>query len=134
MGFAAFLASGACGLSDGSTLGDWRIPNIRELHSLVDFGRVAPALPDGHPFLNVQELVYWSSSTLAATPSTPSYVTAHSTDAWVVSFCRWRHHRLPEERRGLHLAGPRSEVDARVAWSFVSFGDRGLLISTPPAP
>ena len=30
------LANGACGLTDGSTTGDWRLPNEKELHSLID--------------------------------------------------------------------------------------------------
>jgi hypothetical protein len=41
---------------------DWRLPNIRELESLVDLGAHSPALPGGHPFVNVQD-AYWSSTT-----------------------------------------------------------------------
>ena len=44
---------------------DWRLPNIRELHSLVDFGRVNPALPALHPFTNFDASDYWSSTTVA---------------------------------------------------------------------
>jgi hypothetical protein len=58
------LASGSYGLTDGSKPGDWRLPNIRELQSLADLGRSNPALPDNHPFTNVQAS-YWSSTTLA---------------------------------------------------------------------
>lgn len=58
------LASGTCGLSDGSIAGDWRLPTIRELESLVDLDRSSPALPDGHPFTGVQSGYYCSSSTL----------------------------------------------------------------------
>jgi hypothetical protein len=57
------LASGACGLTDGSTVGQWRLPNITELESLVDVERNNPALPTGHPFTSVQSSVYWSGST-----------------------------------------------------------------------
>jgi hypothetical protein len=60
------LASGTCGLTDGSTPGDWRLPNINELHSLVDFGKSGPALPAGHPFVGVFEDGTWSSTTLRA--------------------------------------------------------------------
>ena len=42
--------------------GDWRLPNIRELESLVDAGSHSPALPHGHPFRHV-EAFYWSSTT-----------------------------------------------------------------------
>ncbi len=52
-------------MTDGSVEGDWRLPNIRELQSLVDFGQ-SPALPSGHPFLNLLFGVpYWSSTTNA---------------------------------------------------------------------
>jgi len=57
------LASGSCGLTDGSSAGDWRLPNVRELQSLIDYGRFGPALPAGHPFTGVQANNYWSSST-----------------------------------------------------------------------
>jgi hypothetical protein len=43
------LASGSCGLTDGSAAGDWRLPNVKELQSLIDFGNVNPALPRGRP-------------------------------------------------------------------------------------
>ena len=42
--------------------GKWRLPNINELESLADYARHSPALPDKHPFTNVQE-AYWSSTT-----------------------------------------------------------------------
>jgi hypothetical protein len=52
----------ACGLKDGSVSGDWRLPNITELKSLVDFSQQYPALPAGHPFINVVPSAYYSSS------------------------------------------------------------------------
>jgi hypothetical protein len=58
------LASGSCGLTDGSIAGQWRLPNINELHSLVRPGTASsPALPSGHPFSGVQSAYYWSSTT-----------------------------------------------------------------------
>ncbi len=50
------LASGLCGLTDGSTAGQWRLPNLNELHSL------GPNWPPGAPFAGVQLYYYWSSS------------------------------------------------------------------------
>jgi hypothetical protein len=41
---------------------DWRLPNIKELHSLLDYGQY-PVLPAGHPFSNLQIAYYWSSTT-----------------------------------------------------------------------
>jgi Protein of unknown function (DUF1566) len=60
---ANHLASGRCGLTDGSIAGDWRLPKVKELQSLIDFGDFGPALPDGHPFSGVQPSTYWSSTT-----------------------------------------------------------------------
>jgi hypothetical protein len=53
LGWSKTLASGQCNLSDGSVAGDWRLPNINELSSLVDLSQKQPALPSGHPFTNV---------------------------------------------------------------------------------
>jgi Protein of unknown function (DUF1566) len=44
---------------------DWRLPNLRELQSLIDYANSAPALPTGHLFTAVQSELYWSSTTLA---------------------------------------------------------------------
>ncbi len=40
----------------------WRLPNINELESLTDCSQHSPALPQGHPFIHLQD-VYWSSTT-----------------------------------------------------------------------
>ncbi|MEE8321056.1 MAG: DUF1566 domain-containing protein, partial [Gammaproteobacteria bacterium] len=46
---------------------DWRMPNILELWSLIDFGSSGPALPEGHPFITIEadfykSSLYWSNS------------------------------------------------------------------------
>jgi hypothetical protein len=46
---------------------DWRLPNIRELESLVDLTCHSPALAAGHPFQEVQD-GYWSSTTSVYEP------------------------------------------------------------------
>ncbi len=51
----------------GAGRGDWRLPNIRELESLVDLGFHSPALTAGHPFVNVRD-AYWSSTTSVYEP------------------------------------------------------------------
>jgi hypothetical protein len=68
------LASGSCGLTDGSGAGDWRLPNVRELLSLIDYGEYDPALPEGHPFTGVEPDLYWSSTTYAFNTNYALYV------------------------------------------------------------
>jgi len=53
---------------------DWRLPNRKELQSLIDRSRYNPALPSGHPFTSVQGDSYWSST---------SYV-GNGARAWIV--------------------------------------------------
>ena len=49
---------------------DWRVPNRRELRSLIDYSQTGPALPAGNPFLNVGfGGFFWSSTTDAAIPA-----------------------------------------------------------------
>ncbi len=48
---------------------DWRLPNIKELQPLMDFGKYNPALPAGHPFSGVVLDYYWSSTSCADAPS-----------------------------------------------------------------
>lgn len=43
---------------------DWRLPNVLERHSLINYGNVDPPLPDGHPFVNLQLQLYWTSTTV----------------------------------------------------------------------
>ncbi len=68
------LANGSCGLSDGSAAGDWRLPNRKELLSLLDLETYDPALPSGHPFTNIQLSKYWSGSALSKYPDSAWYV------------------------------------------------------------
>jgi hypothetical protein len=70
------LANGACGLTDGSAAGTWRLPNREELASIIDLSRTNPVLPFGHPFGSVPlDLPYWASNTYAF----------NTTYAWSVS-------------------------------------------------
>ncbi len=64
------MNSNNCGdtSNGGSHQTDWRLPNLRELQSLVDYGNFFPSLPAGHPFTNFAAPVYWSSTSNASTP------------------------------------------------------------------
>jgi hypothetical protein len=52
-------------LNNNSYLGynDWRVPNRKELQSLIDHSRYNPAVPSGHPSTGVVSGTYWSSDT-----------------------------------------------------------------------
>ena len=68
----------------GSHQTDWRLPNLRELQSLVHYGMHNPTVPntagtgqwsEGYPFTGVQSANYWTSTT----------VTGDASYAWAVS-------------------------------------------------
>jgi hypothetical protein len=52
---------------------NWRLPNVRELQSIVDYGRVQPAID---PVFGGWSSYYWSSTSGARGPD----------DAWRVNF------------------------------------------------
>jgi len=56
------LASGNCGLRDSSTAGQWRMPNLIELESLIDASQANPAVSAASHFANVQAGIYWTST------------------------------------------------------------------------
>ncbi|MGE4556808.1 MAG: DUF1566 domain-containing protein [Desulfovibrionaceae bacterium] len=47
----------------------WRLPNRRELLSMVSFAASNPCLPDGHPFENVFAGWCWTSTSSAVNPA-----------------------------------------------------------------
>lgn len=53
---------------------DWRLPNRRELRSLMSHQMRKPALPEGHPFSDVFSGWYWTSTTAAINTSYAWYV------------------------------------------------------------
>src|SRR5262249_37871397 len=68
------LASGTCGLSDGSVAGNWRLPNVKELFSVINYQFTPVAVSNTHgtapwtagdPFTGDlgNDTVFWSSTT-----------------------------------------------------------------------
>ena len=53
---------------------DWRMPNRRELRSLLSLQTKLPALPERHPFIDVFNGWYWTSTTAAISPAHAWYV------------------------------------------------------------
>lgn len=53
---------------------DWRLPNRRELRSLISHQTRRPALPEGQPFRQVFDGWYWTATTAVISPSHAWYV------------------------------------------------------------
>lgn len=53
---------------------DWRLPNRRELRSLMSHQTRRPALPETHPFVELFSGWYWSSTSAAISPAHAWYV------------------------------------------------------------
>lgn len=53
---------------------DWRLPNRRELFSLVCHKHINPSLPEDHPFANVFSGYYWTGTTCARLPDQAWYL------------------------------------------------------------
>ncbi len=73
---------GAFDYADSLTLcghSDWRVPNRKEMMSLVDRSQFTPALPADHPFTNVVASgYYWTSTTCAYYPGYTWYIRMQS--------------------------------------------------------
>jgi len=80
LNFVAGINAGTYNCDDTSNGGaqqtDWRLPNVRELYSLLDLGKFNPSLPAGHPFMSTINNYYWSSTT----------VSENTDSAWGVDF------------------------------------------------
>ena len=75
--------NGDCNLTDDSVAGDWRLPNVKELQSLIHYGVYGLALPntagtgkwsEDDPFTGVESHYYWSSTTSACNADHAWYV------------------------------------------------------------
>jgi len=144
------LADGQCGLTDGSKAGEWRLPTVNELESLVDLQRTSPPLPSGHPFISVQQEDYWSSTTCAGAvtfswyvymrdgyvgkhqeKTTEQYVWAVRSAAAVTAIVQlpWSGQTSCFDRDGAAIfcsgTGQDGELKNGVRWPWPRFGDNG---------
>jgi hypothetical protein len=82
--FDSYPALEYCNTLEVGEYDDWRLPNVREMQSLLHFGFSGPTVPntagtgqwttDGDPFIDVRSDYYWSSSTVAGSPLSVWYV------------------------------------------------------------
>jgi hypothetical protein len=79
------LADDGGELTDGSVAGDWRLPNVRELQSLIHYAFMNPALSNtagtgpwtsGDPFTAVQMTLYWTSTAHVNNPTGAAWCVA----------------------------------------------------------
>ncbi|MGE4291961.1 MAG: DUF1566 domain-containing protein [Desulfovibrio sp.] len=100
----------------------WRLPNRRELFSLLSFDHANPALPADHPFENVPSLACWTSTRSARNADYYWYVQLsggrmfyHRKDSSVMVWpVRGRSAALPE-------TGRRDEPATGAAWPVPRF-------------
>lgn len=102
------LANGQCGLSDGSSAGQWRMPNRNELQSLADRAQTNMAEYFDYTYLNkdgsvyqapiftnyLETQFYWTSTTDAG----------NTTEAWTVYSCDFGVYDIPKANVGYTLA------------------------------
>ncbi len=89
----ALASAAACNTAAYAGYTDWRLPNVREMQSLIHYGFYNPAVPNtagtgqwtaGYPFTGVQSNFYWTSTTYAGLYS--SAWTVYLLDAAVAAY------------------------------------------------
>ncbi|MCJ7603288.1 MAG: DUF1566 domain-containing protein, partial [Desulfobulbaceae bacterium] len=105
----AVLADDGVTLTDGSAPGDWRLPNPKELLSLVDYysvGYVSSKLPAGHPFDNARGATYWTGTTYNYYNSTSRAFQLSSNDGRVFPMDKTNRYRIWPVRGGQGGSAP----------------------------
>ncbi len=134
------LASGTCGLTDGSKAGDWRLPNIVELESLVDASASNPAITAGNPFTNVSTGIYWTSTSYyGGAAGSPSAWTIRMSDGRYINDSGSSNLNLKSTANNAVWAvkgsasGP-VKLQATGFYVFYANGDDGTIESGAPLP
>lgn len=60
---------------------DWRLPNVKELQSIVDYSGVYPAIDTNYFYITDQDAYFWSSTSAFFSPVVPGYYYG-----WYVAF------------------------------------------------
>jgi hypothetical protein len=68
---------------------DWKLPNRKELFSLMSHEAINPSLPPGHPFVNVFNSYYWTSTSCARLPDQASQIAILHTASLVAGGVAW---------------------------------------------
>jgi len=98
----------------------WRMPNINELRSLVDYGQSFPALDLDHPFSLPNSLTFWSSTSA----NTFDNITAEA-NAWTVAFNTGEfspNYNKLNTAQTWPVSGPISFADIQSSKEVVDFG------------
>jgi len=76
----SWLNNNHCGLTDGSKVGDWRLPDIKELASIIDYRVNSQTInTTALPIPTLYDQRYWSST----------IPIGEDDDAWIVDFGLW---------------------------------------------
>ncbi len=71
---ASLICDGKFGLRDGSEPGDWRVPNVNQLQSLIDLSNKSGLAITPNVFKNVDVVNCWTSTSVQAFPQLGWYV------------------------------------------------------------
>ena len=116
-------------LNEDSYLGyaDWRLPNKNELRSLTNYSRSFPALPQNHPFINLQTGLYWSSTNRRGYPYCVMPVSMYY--GTVTSAYKWESLYVWPVREGLIGASEQSAICLPKTGQTKCYNDNGAEIA-----
>ena len=106
---------------------DWKLPNRKQLFSLVSHMEANPALPKGHPFINVFSGYYWTSTEVARYPLQAWYI--HFGGGRVFKGMKQGSYMVWPVREGLSDEGQERNSRAEFLLSKVRFLDHGQSVT-----
>jgi hypothetical protein len=96
------LASGQCGLTDGTKSGDWQLPTIWDFEMLVDAADYRYGTLNAAGFSSIQAGDYWSSSTYTGSYDTYAAWYMNMVDGSMVKADMYTNQNIWPIRRGGH--------------------------------